>query len=202
MQHLSTILTTSLFILYVIIWRIQEAKQKKQFNLKTNVLSTNQKPIQKLFASYEKLMTIGIVAIIITHALPINSKVTEELIKVSSTHKLFGFALGIIGLTICRIAQITMGKSWRVGIEEDAKPGLITNGIFKYIRNPTYAGLFLLCAGILIIHPSVLYAFWIQAFILIINFQVRCEEEYLIQKYGANYLSYIKKTKRYIPGLY
>lgn len=58
-------------------------------------------------------------------------KVTEyiEVLDNQQT-RLLGFVIGISGLLICRIAQVTIVKSLRVGIDEKAKPGLITNGIF------------------------------------------------------------------------
>ena len=103
---------------------------------------------------------------------------------------------------ICRIAQLTIGKSWRVGIDENAKPGLITHGVYKYMRNPTYTGLYLLCISIWIINPTFLYSYWILAFFIMMEFQVRCEEEYLESQYGIEYLDYCKQTKRYLPMIY
>jgi protein-S-isoprenylcysteine O-methyltransferase Ste14 len=112
---------------------------------------------------------------------------------------LLGFMLGLLGLGLCRIAQVTIGKSWRVGIDEQTKPGLVTNGMYRYIRNPTYSGLYLLCIGVWLINPTILYSYWILLFFVMMEFQVRCEEEYLESIYGNEYLEYCKRTKRYIP---
>ena len=115
---------------------------------------------------------------------------------------ILGFVIGSAGLALCRIAQITIGNSWRVGIDEYAKPGLITHGIYSIIRNPTYTGLFMLCMGVIVINPTILFSWWVLAFVLTIEFQVRCEEEYLESIYGSEYSHYRKNTYRYIPYLY
>jgi protein-S-isoprenylcysteine O-methyltransferase Ste14 len=51
--------------------------------------------------------------------------------------------IGCLGLSICFIAQKTMGAAWRVGIDKKAQTNLVDSGIFLYCRNPTYLGLFL-----------------------------------------------------------
>ncbi len=149
-------------------------------------------------------MSISIVLIIIIHTIFKDTFALTDSVDLRDNLpiKLIGFAIGVFGLTICRIAQTTMGKSWRVGIDEHAKPGLITNGIYKFMRNPTYTGLFLLCAGIWVVNPTFLYSYCILTFYIMIEFQVRCEEEHLESLYGNDYLGYCKKTKRYIPMIY
>jgi len=204
MNKLGVIFSSFLFLSYVILWGIKRRELLKLEGVDANVLFKATKPIQKYFSSLEKIMTALIVVVIIAHALFRNKFVLTNYIECmdSSLIKITGFAVGILGLTLCRIAQVTIGKSWRVGIDDYAKPGLITNGIYKLIRNPTYTGLFLLCAGVWIINPTILCAFWIYTFFIMIEFQVRCEEEYLIAQYGNQYLEYCKRTKRYFPLIY
>jgi protein-S-isoprenylcysteine O-methyltransferase Ste14 len=113
-----------------------------------------------------------------------------------------GFFIGVAGLMLCRIAQSIMGKSWRVGIDAETESRLITNDIYKYIRNPTYTGLFMLFAGVWLIFPTVLFTIWIIVFFLLLEVQVRCEEEYLLQVHGEKHVQYSQGTKRYIPWLY
>lgn len=39
-------------------------------------------------------------------------------------------------------------------------------------------------------------------FWMMLEVQVRCEEEFLLQRHGLTYAAYFAKTKRYIPGVY
>jgi len=115
---------------------------------------------------------------------------------------IIGFVLGLTGLLLCWKAQQEMGNSWRVGIDKQKKTVLVTSGVFKKIRNPTYSGLFLLCTGFYLIYPTLSFIVWVIAFYIAIEFQVRLEEEYLAESHGEAYSRYIQTTKRYIPYLY
>jgi len=204
MNKLSAITSLVLFLLYVILWGIKRRELLKSEGVDANVIFKATQPIQKYFLSLQKIMTVLIVVLIVAHAFFRNRFVFTNYVDYldKSLFKAIGFVVGILGLSLCRIAQVTIGKSWRVGIDDDAKPGLVTTGIYKSIRNPTYTGLYLLCVGFWIINPTFLCAFWIYTFFIMMEFQVRCEEEYLIAQYGNEYLEYCKKTKRYIPFIY
>jgi protein-S-isoprenylcysteine O-methyltransferase Ste14 len=204
MQILNGIFTAMLFLGYLILWFIKRKELLKTAGVDANVIFKSTRPIQKYFGKLEKIMTISIVVIILVHLFFKDRSAYTHYINMMDTLliKVIGFIAGISGLVLCRIAQITIGKSWRVGIDEDAKPGLIIKGIYKYMRNPTYTGLFVLCAGVWIINPTFLFSFWILAFYIMMEFQVRCEEEYLESVYGKEYLEYCQKTKRYFPLVY
>jgi len=204
MQIQNGILTAILFLGYLILWYIKRKEVLKSDGVEVNVIYRATKPIQKYFGILEKVMTISIVLIILIHIFfKDNYGVTDYIDFLDNQQfNIIGFIIGFLGLFICRVAQVTIGKSWRVGIDENAKPGLITNGIYKYMRNPTYTGLYLLCAGVWIINPTFLYSYWILAFFIMMEFQVRCEEEYLEYHYGNEYLDYCKRTKRYLPMIY
>lgn len=204
MQVQNGILTAILFLGYLILWQVKKREMLKSDGIDVNVIYKAQKPVQKYFGTMGKIMTISIVPIIIIHFLFKDSLAATDYIDILDVGqmKLTGFIIGISGLIICRIAQVSIGKSWRVGIDENAKPGLVTNGVYKYVRNPTYTGLYLLCAGVWIINPSFLYSYWILVFFIMMEFQVRCEEEWLEARYGSEYTEYCKRTKRYIPMVY
>jgi protein-S-isoprenylcysteine O-methyltransferase Ste14 len=189
---------------YLILWKIKRREILKSEGVEVNVLSTAKRPIQQYFSVLEKGMTLAIVLIISAHVFAGGRFIaTNYLSEIDTlTFKIIGLVIGVCGLLLCRIAQVTIGRSWRVGIDEQAKPGLITNGIYKHMRNPTYTGLFLMCTGVWLINPTKLYSFWIFAFFMMMEFQVRCEEEYLLEKYGDEYRHYCLKTKRYLPFIY
>lgn len=197
----NSVFTIALFITYLALWYIKRKELFKTEGAEANVLPRSTQPTQKYFAKLERILTGSIVLIIPAHLFFRNQFALTaylEPLDIMSI-KITGFLIGIAGLAICRIAQVTIGKSWRVGIDNQAKTGLITHGIYRLIRNPTYTGLFILCAGIWLLNPTYLYGSWILLFILTIEFQVRCEEEYLTVLYGNQYLEYLKRTKRYFP---
>ncbi|HOV15405.1 MAG TPA: isoprenylcysteine carboxylmethyltransferase family protein, partial [Spirochaetota bacterium] len=115
---------------------------------------------------------------------------------------ILGFIIGLVGLSFCLYAQIKMGKSWRVGIDEKEKTELITTGLYRFIRNPTYFGLFILNVGLWIIWPTWTVFIFNLLFVLFFEIQVCCEEDFLTMTHGEEYLNYKKKTKKYIPFIY
>jgi protein-S-isoprenylcysteine O-methyltransferase Ste14 len=46
------------------------------------------------------------------------------------------------------------------------------------------------------------FLIWVVSFALMLEFQVRLEEEYLLEKHGEVYINYCKKVRRYIPWIY
>lgn len=76
---------------------------------------------------------------------------------------------------------------------------LVKEGVFKYIRHPLYASLMLLSTGMLLKDVSLRA---VSVFLLILCFLVTAslmEEGENTRKFGAEYESYILKTKRYLP---
>ena len=55
-----------------------------------------------------------------------------------NTLNYLGLFVILIGLIFFVSSMITMKNSWRVGIDKSAKTKLITNGLYKYSRNPAF----------------------------------------------------------------
>jgi protein-S-isoprenylcysteine O-methyltransferase Ste14 len=76
---------------------------------------------------------------------------------------------------------------------------LITSGIFKYIRNPMYLALTLFQFGIgaslSFIHICLMSFVTI---VLLHYFVVKKEEEYLTDRFGNSYITYLNSTRRWL----
>lgn len=92
-----------------------------------------------------------------------------------------------------------MGKSWRMGINPGETTQLIITGPYAYIRHPIYAlsSLLMLCSMTIVPTPLMLIAGAIH--LLLLQWEARREEQYLITKHGAVYETYMKATGRFIP---
>lgn len=203
-ENLGLLVALLLFALYGLLWRLKKNQMQRREGVNPDVIHKAQKAVQKYFGALEKILPIFLTLILLLHfsLLPYWNLTAPLFGKDSIINELAGLIVGLFGLTLCRIAQVTIGKSWRVGIDVDAKPGLVTNGIYKWIRNPTYSGLYLVCTGVFIAIPSFLLLYWLLAFFISMEFQVRCEEEYLESIYGDEYRDYLKTSKRYLPYLW
>lgn len=108
--------------------------------------------------------------------------------------------LGIIHAALLWIivAQFQMSNSWRIGIDEKNKTKLVTTGIFRLSRNPIFFGMILSVLGLFFIMPNALSFFLVLSTYIVIQIQIRLEEEFLEREHGENYRAYKIKTRRLI----
>ena len=108
----------------------------------------------------------------------------------------------VLGATALMLAaQLDLGASWRVGIDEGARPGLVTGGLYRYSRNPIYVAMLTALLGFALLLPS-----WISLGLLIgaglgIRRHVGDEEAYLGRTYGEEYRRYAARVGRFVPGV-
>lgn len=110
-----------------------------------------------------------------------------------------GFAVGILSLLLMTLVRLNLRSSWRVGLDHATTDALVTDGFYRYIRNPYFAFLLAFQFSLMLISPS---AITLGAFIqsaLLLGFQVRQEEQFLQEKYGAQYEAYRAATGRFFP---
>ena len=101
-----------------------------------------------------------------------------------------------VALVLTINAQGNMKDSWRVGIDSERKTELITEGLFSYSRNPIFLGMLLVLAGLFLVTPNAAtLIFWIVGYILI-QVQIRLEEEYLQRQHGEAYAIFCRKVPR------
>lgn len=204
MNYIETIFVIVLFMLYLALWKLKQINQKNKTGIDPKVMAKSTSSLQK----YMNQLMIGLTAyaaiVIVLHAigLQVGTLFNRIIVMNLMLFDIIGFVVGLIGLSFCLYAQVKMGSSWRVGIDEKVKTDLITTGLYKYIRNPTYLGLFILNVGVWVIWPTWTVFILNLVFILFLDVQVRCEEDFLHAIHGKAYDTYKKNTKRYIPFIY
>jgi len=92
-----------------------------------------------------------------------------------------------------------MGKSWRMGINPDEKTQLILSGPYEYVRHPIYALSSVLMLATLAIVPSSLMIATAACHLLLLQWEARREEKYLVGIHGSAYESYMGRVGRFIP---
>ena len=194
----------SFFLSYLALWRLKKRKMLQHSSNDPEVIYDDSRPTQRFFANLSRLMSVCIALLIVLHSAGIKDNFAFHPIDFldNDAVNINGFILGLIGLLLCWRAQKEMGNSWRVGIDRKIKTALVTTGVFKKVRNPTYSGLLLICVGSFLIFPTISFMVWMIVFYISIEFQVRIEEEFLTESLGEQYNQYCQTTKRYIPYLY
>jgi protein-S-isoprenylcysteine O-methyltransferase Ste14 len=109
-----------------------------------------------------------------------------------------GITLLMVALVWVLIAQAHMQKSWRIGIDENVKTDLVQRGLFKISRNPIFLGMRVMLLGLFLILPNTLMLVILIAGEILVQTQVRLEEEFLTRIHGDSYLMYRKRVHRWI----
>ena len=90
-----------------------------------------------------------------------------------------------------------MGEAWRSGIAEADLPPLITNGPFRWSRNPTFLGIQGAQLGFFLALPSVFTFICLVVGVTVMQLQVRLEERHLAAAFGQAYRDYCDRTPRW-----
>ncbi len=74
---------------------------------------------------------------------------------------------------------------------------LITQGIYKYSRNPAYVCNSLLIFSVFLLSSAYIFLIFLVLFLISTYFTILIEEKYCMEKYGDEYKKYLEKTPRY-----
>ena len=112
---------------------------------------------------------------------------------------LTGWSLLLIGILIGGWARITFTRSKTSLFVGDTASRLVSQGPFRYSRNPMYVAITLCCVALGLITRSAYYLVAAATFFGIIAFAyVPFEEKTLLQMFGRDYEDYRKRVRRWI----
>lgn len=113
-----------------------------------------------------------------------------------------GTVVAVAGIGATFYAQIAMGASWRIGVDESEHTELVTSGPFALVRNPIYSAMLPTIAGIVLLVPNPVALAGLAGLFIGLEIQTRLvEEPYLLQEHGDAYASYARRVGRFVPGL-
>ncbi len=114
-----------------------------------------------------------------------------------------GLLMGLAGFWLALGAQIQVDRAAKSDQVQAGEPLLIRTGLFRYIRHPSYAGIWLAWMGWPLIYSApITAAAMLVGGALVIGRQIQEEEERMLQRFGDEYASYVRDTDRLIPSLW
>ena len=153
-----------------------------------------------LIGTYFKLTMVGLFFYTILYSFVPNSHdylLPIKLLEIPFL-KYIGIGIMVFALIWTIVAQNHMKESWRIGIDTKTKTELITKGLFQISRNPIFLGMILSLIGLFLLTPNA----WVLIFMILgyvlIQIQIRLEEEFLVKQHGECYLKYKKQVRRFI----
>jgi protein-S-isoprenylcysteine O-methyltransferase Ste14 len=101
-----------------------------------------------------------------------------------------------VGVWMTLIGMLLVFFGW---MKIHKSSGLVTGGIYRYIRHPQYTGIFLIITGWMFrwINPTILIMYPI---LLVLYYRLaRREERQVLKEYGDAYLKYKENTPMFFP---
>lgn len=119
----------------------------------------------------------------------------DYLFTPSGATDLLGVALVVCGRVLALASVLTIrrdndqaGDSFR----------LHTAGPFRWSRNPGLLGMYWFVGGLWLLTPSATMLLGIVLYVAYMDFKVRMEEDFLVNKFGNSYVEYRLRTGRYL----
>lgn len=108
-----------------------------------------------------------------------------------------GLAAAFLGVLFFAVSVHTMRDSWRAGIPENEHTEFVTNGIYRWSRNPAFLGFDLTYTGLLLMFGNPVLTVCTCFSVMMMHLQILQEEIYLENTFGREYNVYKKQVGRY-----
>lgn len=114
-----------------------------------------------------------------------------------------GLLLFFASLRLFRVTHKALGAMWSHSLDLREEHKLITAGIYEKVRHPMYSAFWLWAVA-----QTFLLSNWVAGFAGIIGFgtlyflRVGDEEKMMLAEFGAEYETYMARTKRIIPFIH
>jgi protein-S-isoprenylcysteine O-methyltransferase Ste14 len=111
-----------------------------------------------------------------------------------------GLAIMLLALWLFYRSHADLGQNWSVTLELYKDHRLVRNGVYRHIRHPMYASIFLFT-----IAQALMLSNWLAGWAGIVTFaplyflRTPREEKMMIEHFGDDYRAYMSETGRMIP---
>lgn len=111
-------------------------------------------------------------------------------IKVDTFIYDIGLAIFVLGILLFTLAIVNFAKP--------NENGFVQSGMYRISRNPMYITYFVYFLGCALLTQSIILFLLLCIFQLSSHWIILSEERWCIEKYGKEYIQYMKKVRRYI----
>lgn len=111
-----------------------------------------------------------------------------------------GVVVFTVALWLFWRSHADLGRNWSYTLELRKGHQLITSGVYKYVRHPMYAAIWIWgVAQVLLLHNWIAGWTHLVSFIPMYFLHVPREEQMMLDQFGEEYQSYMNGTGRIIP---
>jgi len=113
-----------------------------------------------------------------------------------------GLVLLAMGFLVMNWAEASLGKLFSIQVEVQEGHRLVTEGPYRLLRHPRYAGILLFNTGLALVFRSWLGLILVVALAGVLLWRVHDEEALMRREFGADWEAYSARSWRFIPFIY
>jgi protein-S-isoprenylcysteine O-methyltransferase len=114
---------------------------------------------------------------------------------------LTGFGLAVCGIGFSIWARLTLGENWSSSPTIKQDHALVVRGPYRAVRHPIYTGLLVALLGSALQHGLVRSFLAVLVFGVGLWLKVSVEEQFMVHRFGEQYLRYRKDVSAVVPFL-
>ncbi len=112
-----------------------------------------------------------------------------------------GVAIMAAGLWLFYRSHADLGINWSITLQVRENHKLVTSGVYARIRHPMYTAMFLGAVCQILILPNwIAGPAYLVGFGLLYVLRVAAEERMMLERFGAEYEAYMRRSGRLIPS--
>lgn len=167
-----------------------------------DVLCRSGSVAQKKDAGSQKLLNVAIYASLAV-AVAVMLSGIGRIERTGAVVPWIGVCLIVLGLVVRWSAILTLGRFFTVDVAIHSDHRLVTKGMYRIVRHPSYSGMVVSFAGL-----GLAFDNWISLLTILLcvvwglKRRIAVEESALLEEFGEEYATYCKTTWKMIPGLY
>lgn len=100
-------------------------------------------------------------------------------------------------LVLMLAGYMLLSRGWRQ--VHSAHGGMVTDGLYTYVRHPQYTGLFLVITGFLVQWPTLLTVLMAPVLLYAYVHLAHTEERRMLQQFGDLYADYMQRVPAFFP---
>ena len=111
----------------------------------------------------------------------------------------FGIGIGFLSIPFLFWVHYVLDIEWSTTLKLQTDHKLVTNGPYRRIRHPMYSALIVYELSWVLVSASLLFLVYYVITVFLMIVRIPNEERMILEKFGEEYRSYMKRTGRLLP---